>query len=227
MTNEELILEKLEKLERQIQPLIKTSEKLAELKNDMIPISNHATALLIKELQEVEAGFQLEDFFSLTKESMRNTRNFIFVLKQMNSFIDFVKDLEPLLKSAVPQMIKYLDELEQKGVFRIIKATVDLRTKVAASYDADDIEVMGDGLVAMLGLAKSLSDPKAIRLLEKLSQIPARVDLDNAKSVGVFGLASAGFNPEISRGLGVLMELTKAMGRIQPDASPAGDTANA
>ncbi|HSL60322.1 MAG TPA: DUF1641 domain-containing protein [Desulfotignum sp.] len=227
MTNEELILEKLERLERQIQPLIKTSEKLAELKNDLIPISNHATALLIRELQEVEAGFQLEDFFSLTKESMRNTRNFIFVLKQMNSLIDFVKDLEPLLKSAVPQMIKYLDELEQKGVFRIIKATVDLRTKVAASYDADDIEVMGDGLVALLGLAKSLSDPKAVRLLEKLSQIPAKVDLDNAKSVGVFGLASAGFNPEISRGLGVLMELTKAMGRIQPDASLAKDTANA
>jgi uncharacterized protein YjgD (DUF1641 family) len=207
--------------------LIKTSEKLAELKNDLIPISNHATALMIRELQEVEAGFQLEDFFSLTKESMRNTRNFIFVLKQMNSLIDFVKDLEPLLKSAVPQMIKYLDELEQKGVFRIIKATVDLRTKVAASYDADDIEVMGDGLVALLGLAKSLSDPKAVRLLEKLSQIPAKVDLDNAKSVGVFGLASAGFNPEISRGLGVLMELTKAMGRIQPDASLAKDTANA
>jgi len=32
MTNEELILEKLERLETQIQPLIKTSEKIAELK---------------------------------------------------------------------------------------------------------------------------------------------------------------------------------------------------
>ncbi len=226
MTNEELILEKLERIERQITPMIKTSEKLAELKTDMIPIANHATALLIKELQEVEAGFQLEDFISLTKESMRNTRNFIFVLKQMNSLIDFVKDLEPLMKSAVPQMIKYLDELERKGVFRIVKATVDLRTKIAASYDAQDIELMGDGLVALLGLAKSLSDPNAVKLLEKLAQIPARVDLDNAKSVGVFGLASAGFNPEISRGLGVLMELTKAMGRIQPDTSPAGDPVN-
>jgi archaellum component FlaC len=50
MTNEELILEKLERLETQIQPLIKTSEKFAELKNDLIPIGNHATSLLIKEL---------------------------------------------------------------------------------------------------------------------------------------------------------------------------------
>ncbi|MBU8910655.1 MAG: DUF1641 domain-containing protein [Desulfobacterales bacterium] len=215
MTNEELILQKLERLETQIQPLIKTSEKLAELKNDLIPISNHATALLINELTEVEAGFQLENFMSLTKEAMRNTENFIFALKQMASIIEFVKDLEPLLKSAVPQIIHYLNELEQKGVFRIIKATVDLRSKVASAYTAEDIDVMGDGLVALLGLSKSLSDPKVIELMEKLSKIPSRVELENAKSVGVFGLASAGFNPEISKGLGVLMELTKAMGRIE------------
>ena len=217
MTNEELILEKLERLETQIQPLIKTSEKFAELKNDLIPISNQATALLINQLTEVEAGFQLEDFVSLTKEAMRNTRNFTFALKQMASMIEFVKDLEPLLKSAVPQTIHYLNELEQKGVFRIIKATVDLRTKVAASYTAEDIDIMGDGIVALLGLTKSLSDPKTVELLEKLSQIPSKVELENAKSVGVFGLASAGFNPEISKGLGVLMELTKAMGRIESE----------
>ncbi|RLC03110.1 MAG: DUF1641 domain-containing protein [Deltaproteobacteria bacterium] len=218
MTNEELILQKLERIETQIQPLIKTSEKFAELKDDLIPIGNHATALLINELTEVESGFQLENFISLTKEAMRNTENFIFALKQMASIIEFIKDLEPLLKSAVPQTIQYLNELEQKGVFRIIKATVDLRSKVAATYTAEDIDVMGDGLVAVLGLAKSLSDPKAIELLEKLSQIPSKVELENAKSVGVFGLASAGFNPEIGKGLGVLMELTKAMGKIKPDA---------
>jgi len=218
MTNEELILEKLERIESQIQPLLETSEKFTELKNDLIPIANHATALLINELTEVEAGFQLEDFMSLTKEAMRNTENFIFALKQMSSLIQFVKDLEPLLKSAVPQVIQYLDQLEQKGVFRIINSTIDLRTKVATAYTAEDIDVMGDGLVAVLGLAKSLSDPKAIELLEKLSQIPSKVELENAKSVGVFGLASAGFNSEIGKGLGLLMELTKAMGRIQPEA---------
>jgi uncharacterized protein YjgD (DUF1641 family) len=134
----------------------------------------------------------------------------------MASIIEFVKDLEPLMRTAVPQIIDKLDDLEQKGVFRILKATtVDLRTKVAASYTPEDIEVMGDGLVATLGLLKSLSDPKAVALLEKLSKIPSQVELDNAKSIGPLGLVSAGFDPEIGQGLGVLMELTKAMGRIK------------
>ncbi|MCG8614955.1 MAG: DUF1641 domain-containing protein [Desulfobacterales bacterium] len=220
MTNEELILAKLEKLESQIEPLVKSSEKFAELKNDLIPIANHATGLLINELTEVEAGFQLEEFIALLKEAMRNTPNFIFALKAMANIIEFVKDMEPLMKSSVPYFIQFLDEMEQKGVFRIVNSTVDLRKKVAATYTAEDIEVMGDGIVAMLGLFKSLSDPKAIALLEKLSQIPGKVELENAKPVGVLGLASAGFNPEISQGLGVIMELTKAMGKITPEETP-------
>lgn len=220
MTNEELILAKLEKIENQIEPLIKTSEKIVELKNDLIPLSNQMTGIFIEQLTEIEAGFQLDEFLSLMKEAARNTNNFMFALKQMASIIEFVKDLEPLLKSAVPQMIDILDDLEQRGVFRILKATtVDLRTKVAAAYSPEDIEVMSDGLVATLGLLKSLSDPKAIELLEKLSQIPSKVELESAKSVGPLGLVSAGFNPEIGQGLGVLMELTKAMGRISPDSA--------
>lgn len=217
MTNEELILEKLERIEAQIQPLIKTSEKIGELKNDLIPLSNQATGLFIEQLTEIESGFQLEDFLSLMKETARNTQNFVFALKQMASIIEFVKDMEPLLKSAVPQSIAYLDQLEQSGVFRIIKATVDLRSKIAAAYTPEDIEVMGDAVVALMGLAKSLADPKAIELLEKLAQIPSNVELENAKSIGVLGLASAGFNPEIGKGLGVLMELTKAMGKVGPE----------
>jgi len=222
MTNEELILEKLERLENQIQPMVKTSEKIGELKDDLTPLSMQATGLFIEQLQEIEAGFQLEDFLTLMKETARNTNNFLFALKQMASIIEFVKDLEPLMKSAVPQIIDTLDSLEQSGFFRILKATkVDLRTKVAAAYDPDDIDVMSDGLVATLGLLKSLSDPKAVALLEKLSQIPGKVDLDDAKSIGPLGLISAGFNPEIGQGLGVLMELTKAMGKIKPDTAEA------
>ena len=203
MTTEELILKKLEHLEAQIQPLIKNSQKLEELKNDLIPIGNQATALLIEQLTEIEAGFQLEDFLRLVKEAMRNTQNFIFALKQMANIIEFVKDLEPLLKSAVPQFINILADMEQKGVFRMFQSTLDLRKKVAAAF-------------TYMRLAKSLSDPRAVTTLEQLSQIPSKIDLDNAKSIGVLGMLGAGFNPEISKGLGIMMELAKAMGRIEP-----------
>jgi len=215
MTNEELILAKLENIETQIEPLLKTAKSVAELKNDIIPLSNHAVQILIDELQEIEAGFELDDFFLLIKQMLRSTRSFVFIINQMQSLVDFVKDIEPLLKSAVPQMISTLDDMERKGVFRIIKATMGVRTKIAETYSAEDIEQIGDGMVAMLGLAKKMSDPQTVAFLEKAATIPGSIDLSASKKMGPFGLMSASYNDEIKEGLGVLMELTKALGKLK------------
>jgi uncharacterized protein YjgD (DUF1641 family) len=215
MTNEELILERLDRIEKQIAPIVETANTVSELKEDLTPLSNQAIRLLIQELEEVESSFQLEDLLSLAKRMMRSVKNIIFALDQLENIIDFVTTVEPLLKSSVPQVINYLDDLEQRGVLRVIQAMLDVRAKIASAYDAEDIEQIGDGAVAMLGLAKKFSDPQTVSLLEKFADIPAKVDLSNTKRVGPFGLISAPFNREIKEGLGVVMELTRAMGTLK------------
>jgi len=222
MTNEELILQKIENLETQLEPLLKTARDMNELKEDVMPLTNTAVRVLIEELQEIESGFQLEDLIYLAKEAARNISNFTFAIKQMSNIIDFVNDLEPLMKSAVPQIIEYLDQLERRGVFRILAAMVDVRAKVAATYNAEDIDQIGDSMVALLGLAKKVSDPKALEFLEKTAALPSQVDLENCKPVGAWGLMSAGFNSEIQQGLGLALELTKALGRIKDNGNGTG-----
>lgn len=219
MTNEDKILKKLEQLEADMAPLLKLGHNMIELKDDLIPLQNQAFQLMVRELQEVEAGFELNDFMNLTKQMLRGTRDFIFALKQMGSIIEFVRDMEPLMKSTVPVIIEYLDDLEQKGVFRTYSAMLEVRAKVAKEYSAEDIEQIGDGMVAMLGLAKKMSDPKAIAFLEKAADVPGNIDLQNVKKVGPFGLASAGFNDEVKQGFGVLIELTKALGKLQENGN--------
>ena len=203
MTDNDMILKKLEDIEAQIAPLIKASNMLNELREDLIPIGNQATAILINELQEVESGFQLDDLFVLLKHAMRNTNNFVFVLKQMSSIIEFLTDLEPLLKSAVPQLISYLDQLENQGVFRIIKATLDIRAKIASAYSPEDIDKIGDGIVALLGLAKKMSDPQALAFLEKFAELPSQVDLESAEKASeiLFGKSTSESLKELSQEL--------------------------
>ena len=69
--------------------------------------------------------------------------------------------------------------------------------------------------MAALGLAKKLSDPKASEFLEKIAELPSKVDLANAKPVGPFGMLSALSSKQAREGLGVLMELTRAMGELK------------
>jgi uncharacterized protein YjgD (DUF1641 family) len=215
MTNEELILERLDRIENQLTPLVGTAKSVSELKDDLTPLSAQAFRLLITELEDVESGFQLEDFMAMVKTLMRSVRNIIFMMEQLNNIVDFVTTIEPLLRSSVPQLINYLDDLEQRGVLRMFTAMLDVRAKIAAAYTPEDIDKIGDGAVALLGLAKKLSDPAAVEFLEKIVEIPSHVDLSQSKDVGPFGLISAASSKEVKQGLGVMMELTKAMGKLK------------
>ena len=215
MTNEELILERLDRIEAQLAPIAVTAGGISELREDLIPLSGQAFRLLIRELEDVESGFQLEDLMVLLKRSLRSIKHIIYSLEQLENIVDFTETIEPLLKSAVPQVINYLDDLEQRGVLRVITAMLDVRAKIAAAYSPEDIDQIGDGAVVALGLAKKLADPKAAEFLEKMAALPSKVDLANAKPVGPLGMLGALGSKEAREGLGVLMELTKAMGRLK------------
>jgi uncharacterized protein YjgD (DUF1641 family) len=193
---------------------------LNELKDDLTPLVYNATQILINELGDIESSFTLEDLLELTKRMARSVRSLIFALNQLESIVDFVKTIEPLLRSSVPQLISYLDDLEQRGVLRTIQATLDVRAKIAAAYTPEDVEQIGDGFVALLGLAKKLTDPQTLSFLEKFAEVPAQVDLTSSKDVGPFGLLWAVSNKEVKGGLGVLMELTKGLGKLKNGGTP-------
>jgi len=215
MTNEELILERLDRIEAQLAPITQTASGIKELREDLIPLSGQAFRLLIRELEDVESSFQLEDLMALLKQSLRSVKHIIFTLEQLDNMVDFITTIEPLLKSAVPQVINYLDDLEQRGVLRVITSMLDVRAKIAAAYSPEDIDQIGDGAVVALGLTKKLSDPKATEFLEKFAELPSKIDLSNAKPVGLFGMLGALSSKQAKEGLGVLMELTRAIGELK------------
>jgi len=221
MTNEELIMERLDRIEAQIAPLAESARGLNELKDDLMIVAHPASQMLIKELQDVESSFQLQDLMKLTKQMLRNVKNITFTLQQLETFIDFATTAEPLLRTAIPQAISYLNDLEQRGVFRILGATLDIRAKLAAAYTPEDIDKIGDGIVAFLGLAQKIADPQSVAFMEKFAEIPSKLDLAVSKDCGPWGLFSACTDPDVKKGLGVLMELTKAMGKLKANGNGA------
>ena len=221
MTNEELILERLDRIETQLAPLTETASSVKELRDDLIPLSAQAFKLMINELEDIESGFQLEDLLDMIKTVMRSVKTITFSLQQLQNIVDFITTIEPLLRSSVPQIINYLDDLEQRGVLRMFTAMLDVRAKIASAYTAEDIDKIGDGVVALLGLAQQLSTPQAVAFLEKMAQMPSHIDLSQSKDVGPFGLISAASSKEVKQGLGVMMELTKAMGKLKSNGGDA------
>lgn len=270
MSGEEQILERLARMEEKLDRVSdfeeqwrnfgRTLESLGDLGRDLSLLMGPGASLLTEELAEVETGFQLEDALYLLKRLLLSFRHIAWSLEQMENLIDWWQDVEPLLKIAVPHLVDKLDDLEQKGIFRInhailnmyaklasaytpedvevigdgfvrmhgivrkfadpvviqsIEAVVDMYAKLASVYKPEDIESIGDGFVRMHGIVKKFADPKVIDFLDRLSDVPAQVDLDKTRPVGPIGLMFSLMGREGKQGLGVAVELTKALGKVK------------
>jgi uncharacterized protein YjgD (DUF1641 family) len=213
-SKEDLLLERLDRMEGQLQTLVKSQESLTELKNDITPLLNSAFKLVLDELGTVETGFQLEDLFALLKQGIRSVRNLTQGLEMLENLFELWNNMEPLLKSTVPNLINYMDNLERKGVFRTYAAMLEVRAKVAAHYDAEEIATMSDAFVLLLSMLKKLSDPQMMEFMNRILEIPTGIKLDAAKPLGPLGMLSAMGSKEARQGLGVALELTKALGKL-------------
>jgi uncharacterized protein YjgD (DUF1641 family) len=229
MSNEELILERLTRIEerlegvarveQQMQTFARPWDNLSDLGRDLSLLMEPGVKKLTEEMVEVEVGFQMEDFFALLKKLLPSLKYLTWSLEQLENLIDWWQDMEPLLKLGLPKLVDYLDELEQKGIFRINAAVLEMYGKIAAKYDTEDINAMGDGFVRMHGVVKKLSNPQLIQFLERVIDIPLEVNLEEVRPVGPVGLLWRMRSEECREGLGVLVELTKALSRLK--AAPA------
>jgi len=215
MNNEQVIMEQLDHLGQEIATLTDSANSLRELRDDLSPRVNETVKVLIEQLAEIEADVQFEDLVALLKNLMRNVRNLGWSVDQLKNLIDFLRTVEPLLKSAVPQAIIYLDKLERQGVFRVFASMMGVLEKIAETYTPEDIEQIENGLVPLVGVAKKLTTPEALNLLDKAAEVPSRVDLSQAKAVGPFGMLFALGNSEVKQGMGVVLELTKALSLLK------------
>jgi uncharacterized protein YjgD (DUF1641 family) len=208
-------MEQLDHLGQEIAILTDSARSLQELRDDLSPRVNETVKVLIEELAEIEADVQFEDLVLLLKNLTRNVKNLTWSVDQLKNLIDFLRTVEPLLKSAVPQAIMYLDQLEQQGVFQVLSHMLRVLEKIADTYTPEDIEQIGSALVNLVGVAKKLTAPEALNLLDKVAEVPARVDLSQAKEVGPFGMLFALGNREVKQGMGVVLELTKALSLLK------------
>jgi uncharacterized protein YjgD (DUF1641 family) len=227
MTTEEQILERLTRIEAKLdrvsrlEKLTEAFESFHDLGRDVSLLTYPAVKIVTEELGEVETGFQLEDFSLVLKRFLLSLRHIAWSLEQLENLVDWWHDMEPLMKLAVPHIIDVLEDLDQKGIFQGYQGMLQGYAKIAKTYGPEDIDAIAEGIVSMHGVAKKFSDPKFIAFVEKFMDIPAQVNLDEAKPLGPFGLMWRMRSEESRQGLGVLAELTKALGKLANGKAPA------
>lgn len=165
----EKIHEKLDFLTEQVMITRRKQEELRELKEDLTPVVSDLFQTAVQELDDVSAYFSYEDLLFLIKKLLRNTRTLIGLFERLESVNDFVNDVMPLTKDMFDAALEKMDELEKKGVFKLLKEGEGMADKTLMAYTSGGLEAPEK--ISLFRVLRELNQPEVKRTLYVLLSV--------------------------------------------------------
>lgn len=130
-----------------------------------------------------------------------------------------LEDFFALLKRLLPSL-KYLTwALEQLENLIDWWADMEPVLKIAVPKMIDQLDALEQQRVFQI--FGRLFSFEMLQFMDKLSEVALATNLEEAKPVGPFGLLWQMRSPECRQGLGILLELTRSLSKMQPETAAA------
>lgn len=197
--------ERLERLERQLAPVL-------ELKEDVQPIFKEVMHAVILELDELDGHFKLEDALVLIKRLLRNTKNLTSMLDRLEQVNELLTDVTPIVHEVTKATISELGELEKQGIFQNLAALRTVAERFSRRYTPDRVVDLGDHLIELTQLVDQIAQPRTLYLARAATDAIAQ-DGKGREAVTMFGLLRKMRDPDTLRGLALMLDLARALGR--------------
>jgi len=122
-------------------------------------------------------------------------------------FSEFMPIMREVMRSATVK----LASMEQQGYFAFGAESLKLIDRVVKGFSPDDVKQLGEALVPILETVKALTQPEVLHVAAEASGV-----LQNANEtepLGIFGMVRATRDDEVQKGMAVMMELMRHLGR--------------
>ena len=206
-----LLHQKVDRLTALLEAQERRYQELEELKQDMIPIVNHAIKLSIEELAEIGTEFKLEDLFYLIKRLLRSTENLNMILDQVEALSDMQYEAELLGPQIFNALVHELDRLEREGYFAFARQSWYIVEQIVAEFDEADVKALGDNIVLILRTVRNMTQPEIMTLANNAVDAIRADRQPTPENVSTLALLKEMNDPQVRRGLARLLSMVKAM----------------
>jgi dissimilatory sulfite reductase related protein len=124
---------------------------------------------------------------------------------------DFIDEMRPVAKSMMDAGVDKLGDYESRGYFAFGRSALRVADRVVASYSPEDVDALGDSVVAILDTVRALTQPEVLALVQEGAETLEQAE--EASPIGVVGLARASGDVNVQKGLGVLVAGLRHVGR--------------
>jgi len=201
---------KLDYLVDHMQEYWRRQEGMEELKNDLIPIVNHAVKLSINELAEIGTDFELEDLLFLLKRVLRDTHMLVDLLNRLEGTVELVDDIQEIGNQAFHQAVITLDRLEREGYFAFARAGWRVFEKIVTEFSDEDVNALGDNIVTILRTVRNLTQPEIMALTNQTLEAVRETPVAEG-DITMWNLMKDLSDPKVRKGMARLLNLLKVL----------------
>jgi uncharacterized protein YjgD (DUF1641 family) len=213
-----LLHRKVDRLTELLEAQERRYQELEELKNDAIPIVNHAIKLSIAELAEIGTEFKLEDLLFLLKRLLRSTPMLLKMLDQLEALSELQQEGQILGKQVFHTAVEQLDRMEREGYFAFARGGLYITEQIVREFSEEDVRALGDNIVTILKTVRSMTQPEIMALANNAVEA-IREEEPVAENVSTLALIRELGDPKVRKGMVRLLHMVKALAD-QPDAPP-------
>jgi uncharacterized protein YjgD (DUF1641 family) len=206
-----LLHEKIDYLTEQFEAQQRQREAFDELKQDLIPITNHIIKLSINELEEIGTDFELEELLFLLKRFLRNTRLWMDLLDRLEATMDLADEASVLGKQAFANTIETLDQLEQDGYFAFARGGYYILERIVTEFNEEDVRELGDTIVAILTTVRNMTQPDVLALANSAIESMRSQPTKNGKPPSTLSLLRQLSDPKVRVGLSKMLTLVSSL----------------
>lgn len=134
-----------------------------------------------------------------------------YLVEQQKKQQELFAEMSPILREVMNTATGRLDELDKKGYFAFGRELVAVGQRIIEGYTPDDVHQLGDAVVRILDTVRAMTQPEVLTIAEEASEVLQQAD--QAQPVGIIGMVRASRNDEVQKGMAVVLELLKHVGR--------------
>ncbi len=195
-----------------------------DLLKDIMPILDEVNEALSQELEDLQGTFHLQDLIQLGRVFLRNVRNLVWLLEQLESARDLLGDLERITDEAVPALTQTLQRLEERGYFAFFAEALRIIDNIVGHYSPEDVRLLADNIVLIVDTIKELTQPDVMLLLQEFTdtfrEVSEQAETADVSMRNIFRLLR---DPHVRRGLVITMQTLRLIslgrGQIRQKAS--------
>ena len=140
-----------------------------------------------------------------------------YLVERQKKTEELFSEMSPILREVMASATTRLDALEKKGYFAFGRELVGVGERVMAGFTPDDVRQLGDAIVGILDTVREATQPEVLHVASDAARVLQNAD--RAAPIGLLGMVRASGDHEVQKGMSVMVEVMRHVGRAAAVAS--------